>query len=107
MAEIFGAAASGARLLSLALQLFDAANRIASFYERANDSPALLLDLSHELETMSLLLQGLERHRQEDYHDAMLLERSISRCREKTDKIQTVVEKLENKFRKFHGFGRV
>lgn len=106
MAEVFGAAVSGIGLLQLSTELFDGAVRLKTFYERARDAPSMLKDLAFELETISLLLQRLEQYRQQDSHDAALMERCISACREKAKSVQTQIDKLEERLQKHDKLGR-
>lgn len=106
MAEIFGAVVSGIGLLQLSAELLDGAIRLRGLYQRTKDAPFLLTDLSFELETISLLLKDLERHRQQDRHDTLLMERTMSRCAEKTGLIQAQIDELEGNIRKCSKLGR-
>ena len=69
MAEIIGAVASGAGLLSLSFQLLQNAQRLKSLYNRTKNAPETLLELTFSLETISLMLKELEKHRQHDSHN--------------------------------------
>lgn len=106
MAEVFGAVASGAGLVSLAIQLLDSAKKLKGFCDTVKNAPRILLDLSFDLETMSLTLRELEGHRVRDRHDTMLLERCIQTCQRSTAKIQEVVDKLEVYMKRFGRAGR-
>jgi hypothetical protein len=53
MAELFSAVASGAGLISLALQLMETAQKLHSLYHTAKDAPDAVKHLSFELTTMS------------------------------------------------------
>ena len=107
MAEIFGAVASRAGLVSLSLDLLESAQRLKSLYNRAKNAPVTLLDLTHNLETISLLLQELEKHRQYDTANGELLERCTSQCRQSTDKIRALVDKLERRLQSLSVLGRL
>jgi hypothetical protein len=48
MAEIFGAVASGAGLLSLSIQLLDSAQRLKGFYNATENAPQTVADLSFD-----------------------------------------------------------
>lgn len=106
MAEIFGAVVSGIGLLQLSAELLDGAMRLKRLYQRTKDAPSLMTDLSFELETISLLLQDIERRRQQDSHDTLLMERAVSRCAEKTSLIQAQIGEFEEGFRKCSQLGR-
>jgi hypothetical protein len=56
MAEIFGAVASGAGLISLALQLLESSQKLRAFCNASKDAPEVVGELGYELETMSLSL---------------------------------------------------
>lgn len=106
MAEIVGVVSGAAGLVSVAIQLAECALKLKSFYERARDIRASLTDLTHDIETISLTLRELERHRQCKNHNTALLERCAIRCEEKADKIALLVEKLESRGQKFNMTGR-
>lgn len=107
MAEIFGAVASGAGLVSLALQLLEKAQDIREFHGRTKNAPETLLNLSNQLETVSLLLRHLEMHRQHDSYDAELLGRCISQCQHSVNQIETLVQKLQRRLSRLHVLGKV
>lgn len=106
MAEIFGAVTGGTGLISLAIQLGDSAVKLKSFYERLRDIRSTFADLAHDLTTISLTLQELERHRQRDGQNDTLLKRCAERCKEKADKIDALVDKLESRVDRFNVAGR-
>jgi hypothetical protein len=81
MAEIFAAVASGAGLLSLAIQLLESSRKLKGFYDTSKDAPQAVADLSFELETMSLPLHQLEKHRRTDTLDDSLLDRCVINCK--------------------------
>lgn len=107
MAEIFGAVASGAGLLSLAIQLLEKAESIRSFYGRTKNAPETLLNIGHQLETVSLLLQELEKHRQHDGYDASLLLRCISQCQHFAGQMERLVSRLQSRLSRLHFLGKV
>ena len=106
MAEVFGAVSGGLGLVSLAAQLGESALKLMSFYERIKDMRSTLSDLAHDLETISLTLQELERHRQRGRHDDTLLKRCAAKCKEKADKIEALVNKMETRIGKFRMAGK-
>lgn len=106
MAEIFGAVTGGFSLLSLALQLGESALKLNSICERVKDARTLLTDLSHDLETISLTMHELERHRLREKHDAALLQRCAVRCKEKADRIAALVTKLQERINRSRVIGK-
>lgn len=107
MAEIFGAVASGAGLLSLSMQLLESSQKLKGFYNASRDAPQTMADLSFELETMSLSLCQLVIHRQADISSDTLLGRCMMTCTLMTTKIEAAVDKIEHHLRKSRGIGRV
>lgn len=108
MAEIFGAAASGAGLLSLAIQLGDCAVKLKSFYEEVEKAPKSLNWLSREIKTLALLLKQIDGARFEnDLVDTDVLAQSIELCTECTEEIVEATNKLESIMRKYRAAGRV
>jgi len=107
MAEIFGAVASGAGLVSLSMQLLESSQKLKSFYNASKDAPSAVADLSFELETMSLSLRQLAIHRQADISSDTLLGRCMTTCTLMTAKIEAAVAKMEHLLRKSRGIGRV
>ena len=107
MAEVFGAAASGAGLLSLALQLGHTVLRLKSFYLRVQDMPKTLESLSFDLQTISLTLRELELHRQRDRHDSVLLDRCVSRCQEDVQIVVQLVDRLERRIGRLRLAGKI
>lgn len=100
MAEIFGAVSGGLGLASLAIQLAESASKLKSFCERVRDARSTLTDLAYDIETVSLTLQELERDRQQEGRDDTLLKRCAVRTKEKADKIEALVRKLEARISK-------
>jgi hypothetical protein len=76
MAKVFGAVASGAGLVSLALQLIDTAQKLKKLYNTSRDAPTTVADLCFELETMSLSPRQLNSHRSANIAGDELLGRS-------------------------------
>ncbi|GAB7334273.1 hypothetical protein MBLNU13_g06310t2 [Cladosporium sp. NU13] len=107
MAEIFGAVASGAGLMSLSMQLLESSQKLKSFYNASRDAPQTVADLSFELETMSLSLRQLVIHRQADISNDTLLGRCMMTCTLMTTKIEAAVDKMEHYLRKSRGIGRM
>ncbi|KAK5112567.1 hypothetical protein LTR85_011259 [Meristemomyces frigidus] len=103
---ILGVVAGGAGLFSLGIQLAENARKLKSFYDSVKHAPETIRDLAVDLKTMALLLQQLERHRQEDTHDVALLVRCIGRCQRSTDKIRETVEKMERYITRFTRVGK-
>jgi hypothetical protein len=54
MAEIFAAVASGAGLVSLAIQLLESSQKLKGLYNASKSAPKTASDLCFELETLSL-----------------------------------------------------
>lgn len=63
MAEIVGAVASVAGLVSLSIQLVESTQKLKRLYNASTDAPGTIADLCFDLETMSLSLRQLETHR--------------------------------------------
>lgn len=107
MAEIFGAVASGAGLASLAMQLLESAHKLHSLYDSCKNAPDTIQELSFELETMSLSLRHLERHRVEDSIESELLARCMSVCQTKTARITALVSRMDSRVQSFCGLGKL
>jgi hypothetical protein len=107
MAEIFGAVASGAGLVSLSMQLLESAQKLKGFYDSARDAPETLEYLYHDLETMSLALQQFERYRQSDVPGNELLHRCIVTCERSVRSIANAVEKVDRLIRRARFAGRI
>ena len=108
MAEVvFGLVASGAGLASLSIQLLQSAQTIREFHGRVKDAPDTLLNLSHDLETVSLMLRQLETHRQHDSHDAELLGRCISQCQRSVTQMESLVRTLESRLSRLRILGKI
>ena len=108
MAEVIvGVAASGAGLVGLAIQLLETAQSIREFHGLVKSAPDALLNLSHQLETVSLLLRQLETHRQHDSYDAELLGRCIDQCQHSATQMGALVQKLEKRLARLRILGRI
>lgn len=105
MAEVFAAVASGAGLVSLAIQLLESSQKLKGLYNSSKNAPATVSDLCFELETLSLQLRQLERHRQHDNLDTEVLDRCIGVCAKRTARVQDVVEAMSRYMRKCATFG--
>jgi hypothetical protein len=107
MAEIFGAVASGAGLISLAVQLLESSQKLKAFCNAGKDAPKAVAELNFQLETMSLSLRNLERHRQSGTLDDELLSRCILTCTAMVGKIESAVGKMERQLQKSRNVGRL
>jgi hypothetical protein len=107
MAEIFGAVASGAGLVSLAVQLLESAQKVKGFYNATKDAPQAVADLGFELETMSLSLRQLEHHRRSAVLGDELLGRCLLTCTKMVRKIEIAVNRMERQLQKSRSVGRL
>lgn len=112
MAEIIGVAASGAGLISLAIQLMESSQKLHALYHAIKDAPDTVNQLSFELTTLSKHILQLERLHdpQNESSDAdchELLGRCLSTCARMSAKIGTAVEKVERSLQKSMFAGRV
>ena len=107
MAEVFGAVASGAGLVSLSLQLIDSAQKLKKLYNASRDAPTFVADLCFELETMSLSLRQLNSHRNPSLTGDQLLGRCFTTCTRMVMKIEVAVEKIERLIQRCRAGGRL
>lgn len=108
MAEIFGAVASGAGLLSLSIELIESVQKLKSFYDASKNAPETVAQLCFDLETMSLSLRQLEQHQQQEIVDKnKLLARCVETCSRMVAKIQQAVSKIERVLQQSRMKGRV
>lgn len=107
MAEIFGAVASGAGLVSLSMQLLESTQKLKGFYDTSRDAPDTVRRLCFDLETMSISLRQFEGYRQNDTAEDELLERCILTCNQSVANITTAVEKVDCLLRKFKLVGKL
>jgi hypothetical protein len=107
MAEIFGAVASGAGLVSLSMQLLESSQKLKSFCDTARDASGAVANLSFELETMSLALYQFEQYRQQDIFGSELLTRCVTSCRRAVSRMQAAVSKIDALLRRSRFAGRV
>ena len=107
MAEIFGAVASGAGLISLAVQLLESSQKLKAFYDASKGAPQAVADLGFELETMSLSLRQLEFHRRSDVLGDELLSRCYLTCSKMVGKIEIAVKKMERQLQRSRSMGRL
>jgi hypothetical protein len=106
--EAFAAVASGAGLMSLAIQLLESSQKLKGLYNASRHAPKKIEDLCFELETLSLQLRELERHRHLDRFDATeVLERCIAVCQQRVTRVQDVVDAMSRYMRRSHTFGGV
>jgi len=107
MAEIFGAVASGAGLISLSMQLLESSQKLKSFCDTARNAPETVSRLCFDLETMSLALHQFEQYRQQDILGSELLSRCIETCGHAVSRIQVAVDKIDRLLHKTRFAGRV
>jgi len=107
MAEVFAAVASGAGLVSLALQLLESSRKLKGLYNATKDAPRNVKDLCFDLETLSLQLRQLGQHRQHDHLDTGLLDRCVVQCERRIEKIRDVVDDMARYIRRSAAFGRL
>jgi hypothetical protein len=107
MAEIFAAVASGAGLVSLAIQLLESSEKLKELYNASRSAPKTVSDLCFELETLSLQLRQLERHRQHDRLDTEILDRCIAVCERRVARVRDVVDAMARYMRRGVAFGSV
>ena len=107
MAEIFGAVASGASLISLSMQLLESSQKLKSFCDTARNAPETVSRLCFDLETMSLALHQFEQYRQQDILGSELLSRCIKTCERAVSRIQVAVDKVDRLLHKTRFAGRV
>jgi hypothetical protein len=103
---IVGVAAAGVGFLSLAIQLADSAKRLKSFYDAVKNAPESLEELAFSLKTMSILMEQLERHRQQATGDSALLMRCLEGFRRGTRRVKGTVEKIERCIARSSKIGR-
>jgi hypothetical protein len=107
MAEIFAAVASGAGLVSLAIQLLESSQKLKGLYNASKSAPKTVSDLCFELETLSLQLCQLERHRQHDRLDTEVLDRCIAVCERRVVRVRDVVDTMARYMRRGVTFGGI
>jgi len=107
MAEVFAAVASGAGLVSLAIQLLESSQKLKDLYSATRDAPRNVKDLCFDLETLSLQLRQLEQHRQHDHLDTELLDRCIAQCERRTGNVRDIVDDMARYIRRSAAFGRL
>ena len=106
--EAFAAVSSGAGLVSLAMQLLQSSQKLKGLYNASRDAPRTIEDLCFELETLSLQLRQLERHRHLDRFDTTdVLDRCIAVCERRTAKVRDLVNAMARYMRRSSTFGRV
>jgi hypothetical protein len=106
--EAFAAVASGAGLVSLAIQLLESSQKLKSLYNASRVAPRTIDDLCFELETLSLQLRQLERHRHLDRFDTTeVLDRCIALCERRTMRVRDLVDAMARYMRRSSTFGGV
>jgi len=106
MAEVFAAVASGAGLVSLAIQLLESSWKLKGLYTATKDAPRNVKDLCFDQETLSLQLRQLEQHRQHDHLNTELLDRCIAQCERRTEKVRDVVDDMARYIRRSAMLGK-
>lgn len=107
MAEVFGAVANGAGLVSLSMQLIESAQKLKRLYNASRDAPSTVADLCFELETVSLSLRQLDSRRTTDICGDELLGRCVTTCTRMVLKIHHALSKIEHLLLKSHIGGRL
>lgn len=96
MTEVFGAAASGAGLVSLAVQLAESAMKLKRLCDQAEKVPDDLRTLEIEIKLFSLVLQDIETSRiQRGVTTTSVLTQCIYYCQIVTGKIVAYVREIE------------
>ena len=103
------ASPSGGRagLASLAIQLGESALKLKSLYDRFKDAPSSLSTISHDLETLALLLQELEIYRRHHRYDDLILGRCITRCRKVVNRVSVLIENMGGRIKSRVTVGRM
>jgi hypothetical protein len=107
MVEVFAAVASGAGLLPLAIQLLESSQKLKGLYNASKNAPNTISDLCFELETLSLQLRQLERHRQLDRLDTQVLDHCIAVCERRVVRVRDVVDAMARYMRRGIAFGSI
>lgn len=107
MAEIFGAVASGAGLVSLSMQLLESTQKLKGFHGACRDAPETVKQLCFDLETMSMALRQFEQYRQNDIFGNDLLSRCIVACDQAVARIRAAVDKVDRLLSRARFAGRV
>lgn len=95
MAEVVGAVAGGAGLVSLSMQLLESTQKLKAFYNTSKDAPDTVKRLCFELETMSICLRQFERYRQNDTPENELLDRCNPACDQAVMSIKSATDKAD------------
>jgi hypothetical protein len=107
MAEIFGAVASGAGLVSLSMQLLESTQKLKGFCDLMKDAPETIRQLCFDLETMSMALRQFEQYRQNDVSGSELLGRCILACDQAVAKVKSAVDKVDRLLSRARFAGRL
>ena len=111
MAEIFGAVASGAGLVTLAIQLLESSQRLQGFYDVSKGALQAIADLSFGLRTMSLSLQQLESYRRSEVLSYVLSDELLEQCdttwKRMIGKIESAVNKMKRQIQRSRNVGRI
>lgn len=108
MAEVFGAVASGAGLVSLAIQLAETAVKLKRLTDTARNAPQVLADHADDVETFSMILRQIEKDRvQHADLDASVVLRCVRKCQQGVARIVETTAKLETQIQRLRFMGRV
>jgi hypothetical protein len=106
--EAFAAVASGAGLVSLAIQLLESSQKLKGLYSTSRNAPRTIEDLCFELKTLSLQLRQLERHRHLDhFNNTEILDRCIAVCQQRVTRVRDVVDAMSRYMQRSFTFGGV
>lgn len=78
----------------MSIELGEAVGQLRSFQRRYNEAPTAILRQISDLETMSLLMRQLERHRQYDRHNTILLDSCARKCEDDIRRIRELISKI-------------
>lgn len=111
MAETLGAVASGFAVVSLAIQVAETINKLRNFYSLMQSAPADILFAIEDLETLSLILEDVDRSVQQqvflDPKAKLGVMRSWRLCKTATQGLVALVERLENNLGGAKGKGKM
>jgi hypothetical protein len=99
MAELLGAVASGVGVVSFAFQVTESIQKLKAFYSLVRSAPAEILFLLDELETLSLILEDIDRSCQNelflDPYTKGVVMRSYRLCQSSGQGLGCLVKELE------------
>ena len=99
MAELLAVAASGISVVSFAIQIAESIQKLKYFYSLVQSAPTDILLLIDEIETLSLILEDIDRSVQNsvflDPHTKGVVMRSYTLCQKSGVSLKTLVQELE------------